>query len=134
MGVAIPEKVQDWLKGKNFWHLATLHPDGSPQSSPVWGTTDGTYVIVNSAKGRVKDRNVRRDPRVALSAADPENPYEAVEIQGKVVEIIDGQPAEDGIDDLAEKYLGQRPYPYRSPGEQRVIYKIEPTYIGGYGD
>jgi PPOX class probable F420-dependent enzyme len=134
MGVAIPEKVQDWLKGKNFWHLVTLGPDGSPQSTPVWGSTDGTHVIVNSAKGRAKDRNVRSDPRVALSATNPEDPYEAVEIKGKVVDIVDGQPAEDGIDDLAEKYLGQRPYPYRSPGEQRVIYKIEPTYIGGYGD
>jgi hypothetical protein len=71
---------------------------------------------------------------VALSATNPEDPYEAVEIRGNVVDIVDGQQAEDGIDDLAEKYLEQRPYPYRSPGEQRVIYKIEPTYIGGYGD
>jgi hypothetical protein len=76
---------------------------------------------------------MRRDGRVALSATNPENPYEAVEIRGKVVDIVDGQTAEDDIDDLAEKYLGQRPYPYRTPTEQRVIFKVEPTYIGGYG-
>jgi PPOX class probable F420-dependent enzyme len=134
MGVAIPEKVKSWLEGKHFWHLVTLGEDGMPQSTPVWGATDGTHVLVNTAKGRAKDRNMRRDGRVALSATNPENPYEAVEIRGKVVDIVDGQAAEDDIDNLAEKYLGQRPYPYRSPGEERVIYKIDPTYIGGYGD
>ena len=133
MGVAIPEKVQTWLEGKAFWHLVTLDSDGSPQSTPVWGSTDGTHVTVNTAKGRAKDRNMRSDGRVALSATNPENPYEMVEIRGKVVDIVDGQAAEDDIDNLAEKYLGQRPYPYRTPDEQRVIFKIEPTYIGGYG-
>jgi PPOX class probable F420-dependent enzyme len=133
MGVAIPEKAQDWLRGKHFWHLVTLGPDGVPQSTPVWGSTDGTYVLVNTAIGRAKDRNMRRDGRVALSATNPENPYEAVEIRGKVVDIVEGQAAEDDIDDLAEKYLGQRPYPYRTETEKRVIFKIEPTYVGGYG-
>jgi PPOX class probable F420-dependent enzyme len=133
MGVAIPENVQSWLEGKTFWHLVTLGNDGTPQSTPVWGSTDGTYVLVNTAKGRAKDRNMRGDGRVALSATNPENPYEAVEIRGKVVDIVEGQAAEDDIDNLAEKYLGQRPYPYRTPTEQRVIYKIEPTYVGGYG-
>ena len=134
MGVAIPEKVKSWLEGKTFWHLVTLGPDGMPQSTPVWGSTDGTHVVINTAKGRAKDRNMRGDARVALSATNPENPYEMVEIRGKVVEIVDGKPADDAIDDLAEKYLGQRPYPYRQPGEEREIVKIEPTYIGGYGD
>ena len=72
---------------------------------------------------------MRAAPRVALSAFEPSNPYGFVEIQGKVVDIVPGQPAEDGIDDLAEKYLGERPYPYRKPDEQRVIFKIEPTAI-----
>jgi PPOX class probable F420-dependent enzyme len=129
MAVAIPEDVQAMLRDKNFWHLATIGPSGAPQTTPVWADTDGTHVIVNTAKGRAKDRNMRAEPRVALSAFDPANPYGFVEIQGKVVEIVDGQPAEDGIDDLAEKYLGQRPYPYRGPGEQRVIFKVEPTAI-----
>jgi PPOX class probable F420-dependent enzyme len=133
MGVAIPDNVKTWLDGKTFWHLVTLGPDGSPQSTPVWGATDGTHVLVNTAKGRAKDRNMRRDGRVALSAINPENPYEAVEIRGKIVDVVDGQTAEDDIDDLAEKYLGQRPYPYRTPTEERVIFKVEPTYFGGYG-
>lgn len=133
MGVALSEKARTWLQGKTFWHLVTLGPDGMPQSTPVWGNTDGTHVLINTAKGRAKDRNMRRDGRVGLSATNPENPYEAVEIRGKVVDIVEGQAAEDDIDNLAEKYLGQRPYPYRQPGEERVIFKIEPTYVGGYG-
>jgi hypothetical protein len=70
---------------------------------------------------------------VALSSLNFENPYEAREIRGRVVDIVEGQPAEDDIDDLAEKYLGQRPYPYRTETEKRVTYRIEPTYVGGYG-
>ncbi len=129
MGVPIPDDVQAMLKGKNFWHLATISPKGTPQSTPVWADTDGTHVIVNTAKGRAKDRNMRANPHVALSTFDFSNPYGFVEIQGKVAEIVDGQPAEDGIDDLSEKYTGQRPYPWRKPDEQRVIFKIEPTAI-----
>jgi PPOX class probable F420-dependent enzyme len=133
MGVALPDDVQAWLRGKNFWHLVTLGPDGRPQTTPIWADTDGTHVIVNTAIGRAKDRNMRGNPNVALSATNPENPYEAREIRGKIVDIVEGQPAEDGIDDLAEKYLGQRPYPYRTETEKRVIFKVEPTYVGGYG-
>lgn len=129
MAVPIPDDVQAMLKGKLFWHLATVGPSGAPQSTPVWADTDGTHVIVNTALGRAKDRNMRATGRVALSTTDPSNPYGFVEIQGRVAEIVEGQPAEDGIDDLAEKYLGQRPYPYRASGEKRVIFKIEPTAI-----
>jgi PPOX class probable F420-dependent enzyme len=129
MSVAIPDDVKSMLKGKYFWHLATIGPAGRLQSTPVWADTDGTNVIVNTAKGRAKDRNMRAEPRVALSSFDFSNPYGFVEIQGRVVEIVDGQPAEDGIDDLSEKYLGQRPYPYRKPDEQRVIFKVEPRAI-----
>jgi PPOX class probable F420-dependent enzyme len=133
MGVAIPADVQAWLKGQTFWHLTTLGADGAPQSSPVWADTDGTHVIVNSAIGRTKDRNMRGDARVALSAVNPENAYQTVEIKGRVVDIVEGQSAEDTIDDLAEKYLNQRPYPFRTETEKRVTFKIEPTYIGGWG-
>jgi PPOX class probable F420-dependent enzyme len=129
MGVSIPEAVQAKLKATNFWHFVTLNPDGSPQTTPVWADTDGAHVIVNTAKGRRKERNVRRDPHVALSAIDLQNPYEWVEIRGRVVEFVDGKPADDSIDDLAEKYIGQRPYPYRQPGEERVILKIEPGVV-----
>jgi PPOX class probable F420-dependent enzyme len=133
MGVAIPADVQDWLKGKTFWHLVTLGADGSPQCSAVWADTDGTHVLVNTAIGRTKDRNMRRDARVALSAVDPENAYATVELKGKVVDVVEGQPAEDLIDDLAEKYLSQRPYPFRTETEKRVTFRIEPTYVGGWG-
>ncbi|MFN8188401.1 MAG: PPOX class F420-dependent oxidoreductase [Gaiellales bacterium] len=129
MAVEIPADVQAMLRDKNFWHLATVGPNGAPQTTPVWADTDGTHVIVNTAKGRAKDRNMRAEPRVALSAFDPSNPYGFVEIQGRIAAIVDGQPAEDGIDDLAEKYLGERPYPFRGPGEQRVIFKVEPTAV-----
>jgi PPOX class probable F420-dependent enzyme len=132
MGIPIPEDVQARLKAKNFWHLATLKENGAPQSTPVWADTDGTYVIINTAKGRAKDQHMRRDGRVALSSFELDNPYDFVEIQGRVAEIIEGQPAEDGIDDFAEKYMGQRPYPLRKPGEQRVIFKIEPTAFSSY--
>jgi PPOX class probable F420-dependent enzyme len=129
MGVAIPADVQDRLKGTYFWHLATVGPDGRPQSTPVWAETDGTHVLINTAKGRRKEQNMRSTGRVALSSIDLQNPYAFVEIQGKIVDTIDGQPADDLIDDLAEKYLGQRPYPYRKPGEERVIFKVEPTAV-----
>ena len=129
MPIAIPEDVQTMLKDKNFWHLATVGPAGAPQSTPIWADTDGTHVIVNSALGRAKVRNMRADGRVALSSFDFSNPYGFVEIQGRVVDVIEGQPAEDGIDDLSEKYLGERPYPYRKPDEQRIIFKVEPTSI-----
>ena len=83
MPVAIPEDVQAMLKAKNFWHLATVGPRGAPQSTPIWADTDGTHVIVNSALGRAKVRNMRADGRVALSSFDFSNPYGFVEIQGQ---------------------------------------------------
>jgi PPOX class probable F420-dependent enzyme len=88
---------------------------------------DGDKVIFNSAKGRQKDRNVRRDPRVAISIVDPENPYRYLEIRGRVAEITE-QGAEEHIDKMAKKYLGVDKYPYRQPGEVRVIYKIQPEH------
>jgi PPOX class probable F420-dependent enzyme len=129
MGVAIPDDVMERLKGTFFWHLATVGADGAPQSTPVWAETDGSLVLINTAKGRAKERNMSQNGRVALSCVDLANPYAFVEIQGKVIESIDGQPADDSIDDLAEKYLGQRPYPFRKPGEERVLFKVEPTAI-----
>ena len=102
-------------------------PDGRPQVTPVWVDFDGEHVIFNSAKGRQKDRNVRRDPRVSLALIDPENPYRYLEIRGRVVEITeDGASAH--IDKMAKKYLGVDKYPYGQPGEVRVIYKVQPEH------
>lgn len=125
MAGPIPERFLDLLTSKKaFAHLATLMPDGSPQVTPVWCDMAGDVVRVNSAKGRQKDRNVRRDPRVSLCLMDPENPYRYVELRGRVVEITE-QGADAHIDSLARKYLGAETYPFRKKDEVRVIYKIE---------
>ncbi len=129
----LPESVRQAIEGKNFWHLATVNPDGSPQSTPVWVHTRDGKILVNTALDRKKPRNIGREPRVALSwhETTPEGDYRNVQIQGKVVETITGDQAEKDIDDLALKYVDQTPYPWRSPGEQRVTFLIEPVRILG---
>jgi PPOX class probable F420-dependent enzyme len=122
---AIPESFLDLTQKKAFAQFATLMPDGSPHVAPVWFDYDGTYIVVNSAKGRVKDRNVRRDPRVGIDIVDPDNPYRHLSIRGRVVDITE-QGADDHIDKLAKKYMGVDKYPNHSPTEVRVIYRIEP--------
>ena len=125
MAQEIPEQYRDLFSKKTFAHLATLMPDGRPQVTPVWCDIDGDLVVVNSAKGRRKDKNMRRDPRVSLALSDPDNPYRYLEVRGKVVEITE-QGVDDHIDKMASKYMGVAKYPYRQPGEVRVLYKIEP--------
>ncbi len=115
---------------KAFAHLATLMPDGTPQVTPVWFDFDGTHLRFNSARGRVKDRNMRRMPRIAVSIMDPDNPYRYFEVRGRVVEVTE-QGADAHIDSLAKKYLGQDKYPYRRAGEVRVMYKVVPERVGG---
>ena len=132
MSQVIPEKYRDLFQKRAFASLGTLMPDGRPQVTPVWCDYDGEYVIFNSAKGRQKDKNVRRDPRVSLAIVDPENPYRYLEIRGRVVEITE-KGADDHIDKLAMKYLGQAKYPYRTPGEVRVTYKIQPERANAMG-
>lgn len=124
----IPDAFKDILQKKAFVHLATRMSDGSPQASPVWVDMEGDYVLINSAKGRLKDSNIRADPRVALSVTDPDNPYRALMLRGKVVKITE-EGAEDHIDRMAQKYLGKDRYPYRVEGEVRVIYYIELTKV-----
>jgi PPOX class probable F420-dependent enzyme len=123
--MAIPENFKDLLSKKAFAHLGTVMPDGSPQVTPVWCDFDGTHIRVNSAKGRVKDKNMRRDSRVALALQDPDNAYRYLQVRGKVVDITE-KGADDHIDSLAKKYLGKDKYPNRRPGEVRVTYKIKP--------
>ncbi len=129
---AIPDNYRDLLDKQVFAHLGTLMPDGSPQVTPVWVDYDGSHILVNSAKGRVKDRNMRRNKKVALSLADPENPYRHMAVQGEVVDITE-QGADAHIDSLAKKYLGKDKYPFRQPGEVRVIYKIRPDKVSAMG-
>lgn len=132
MAQSIPEKYLDLFKKPAFANLATLMPDGRPQVTPVWVDYDGKYVMFNSALGRVKDKNIRRDPRVSLAIQDPENPYRYVEIRGRVVEITQ-KGADDHINKLSQKYLGKPVYPYRQPSEVRVMYKIEPQKVSSNG-
>jgi PPOX class probable F420-dependent enzyme len=130
--MAIPEKYQDLLNKKAFAQLATIMPDGTPQVSPVWFEYDGKNILINSAKGRVKDKNMRRDPRVGLDIQDPDNPYRHVSIRGRVVQITE-DGADAHIDKLTRKYINQDRYPYRGPGEVRVIYKIQPEAAHSMG-
>jgi PPOX class probable F420-dependent enzyme len=128
----IPDKYKDLFEKRAFGSLATLMPDGSPQVTPVWCDYDGTHVIVNTAKGRQKDKNMRRDSRVSLAVIDPDNPYRYLEVRGKIKEITE-EGAEDHINKMAQKYLGMEKYPNLQPGEVRVIFKVEPERTSSMG-
>jgi PPOX class probable F420-dependent enzyme len=131
--VAIPEKYADLLGAKKaFANLATVMPDGSPQVTPVWfDYTDGK-IRVNTARGRVKARNMKQGSRVALAIMDPDVPYRYIQIRGSVARIIE-DGADAHIDSLARKYMGMDKYPFRTPSEVRVIYEIEPTSVSVMG-
>jgi PPOX class probable F420-dependent enzyme len=132
MSSSFPEKYLDLFDKKAFGSFTTLMPDGSPQTTPVWVDFHDDEIWVNSAVGRQKDKNVRRDPRVAIAVIDPDNPYRYVEVRGRVREVTrDGADAH--IDAMARKYLGQDKYPYAQPGEQRVLYKISIEKAHGSG-
>jgi PPOX class probable F420-dependent enzyme len=128
MAGVIPERYLDLFEKKAVANLATLMPDGSPQVTPVWVDFDGARIIVNSARGRQKDRNMKRNPSVALALSEPRNPYRYLEVRGRVVEITE-EGASEHIDKMAKKYLGVDKYPNRAPGEVRVLYKIEPLHV-----
>jgi PPOX class probable F420-dependent enzyme len=122
------EKNKDLLTSKTFASFATVMKKGGPQVSPVWIDYDGTYILVNTAEGRQKARNVNRDPRVALSIQDPENPYRKLLIRGKVVEVTT-EGADDHINKLSLRYRGTTPYQRRMADEVREIIKIEPEHV-----
>lgn len=124
MSQSIPEKYRDLFTKRAFASLGTLMSDGSPQVTPVWVDLDGDLVVVNTARGRQKEKNMRRDPRVSLAIIDPENPYRYIEIRGRIAEITE-EGADAHIDKMAKKYLGADKYPYRQSGEVRVMFKIQ---------
>lgn len=105
--------------------------DGWPQVSPVWIARENGYITFNTAVGRVKDRNMRRDPRVAISIASKDDPYDRVCIRGRVVEMIEGEEADRQIDDLAKKYLGVDTYPGQNPAQPRAKVLVEPISVSG---
>lgn len=128
----IPDGYKDLLQKKAFANVATVNADGTPQVTPVWVDFDGTHIRINSAKGRVKDKNLRRNPAVALSIQDPDNPYRYLQVRGRVTDVSESG-ADTHIDSLAKKYLGQDRYPYRKAGEVRVIYRIAPDRVQTMG-
>jgi PPOX class probable F420-dependent enzyme len=123
----IPESHRDIFDKRSFAHVATANSDGKPQVSPVWVEYDGTHILINTARGRKKDRNMSANPEIAISVQDPDNPYRYVGIQGHIDEVTeDGAVAH--INKLSHKYNG-RDYPNLKSGETRVIYKIAPDRV-----
>jgi PPOX class probable F420-dependent enzyme len=132
MSQAIEGRAEALLKAKNFCVVSTIRPDGSVHAAPTWVDVQAGKPVVNTAEGRSWPRNLERDPRVTLTVQNMENPYEYLTIRGRVSErTSDG--ADEHIDGLAMKYLGQESYPYRQPGEVRVILRIDPEFVHVYG-
>jgi PPOX class probable F420-dependent enzyme len=117
------------FEGKNFAFVSTLMGDGYPQITPTWVDIEDGNILVNTAIGRIKQKNVSRDPRLSIAIADHNNPYDMVTVRGKVIEQIAGDAADKHIDKLAKKYLGKDKYPNRAPGEKRVILKVKPERV-----
>jgi PPOX class probable F420-dependent enzyme len=125
---ALSEKAKALLARPVIATVATVAPDGSPQVTPVWIESDGDDLVINTAQGRVKERNLERDPRVAVSVIDPDDPYNVVVAVGKVA-AMETEGADAHIDKLAKKYLGVDEYPMRREGEVRTIVRIRPERI-----
>jgi PPOX class probable F420-dependent enzyme len=125
----LSEHAQELLRKPNLAFFATLDPSGWPQVTPVWVDVQDGRILVNTAIGRIKDRNVRGDRRVAISVVARDNPWDKIDVRGSVVDIVEGDEAERHIDRLAQKYLGQETYPFRAPGERRVKLVIDPERV-----
>ena len=130
--VAVPAGYDDLLERPLYGHLATTRPDGSVQVSPMWFDWDGELLRFAHTTKRQRYRNVQRNPRVAMSISDPDNPYRYLQVRGHVGRVLEAG-ADQHIDSLAKKYLGKDKYPFGQPGEMRVIYEIEPTSASGMG-
>lgn len=131
MAANIPDTFLDLFEKPAFANLATVMPSGTPQVTPVWVDFDGEHVLINSAKGRKKDRNMETRPQVGLSIMDPGNPYRYLALRGRVVEITE-QGADAHIDKLSRKYTGQD-FGNRTPGDVRRIYKIAVEAVDAHG-
>ena len=132
MSTAVEGRAEALLKAPNFCNVSTLRGDGSIQAVPVWVDVQEGKPVLNTAEGRAWPRNLKRDPHVTLTVQNMENPYEYVAIRGRVAErTTDGADAH--IDALAMKYMGQESYPFRQPGEQRLIVRIDPEHVRVYG-
>jgi PPOX class probable F420-dependent enzyme len=132
MSTKIEGRGEELLKAKNFCHVATLRADGTVHGVPVWVDVQDGLPVLNTAEGRAWPRNLERDPRVTLTVVNMENPYEYLEVRGRVAERTqDG--ADEHIDAMAKKYMDVDEYPFRQPGEQRVIIRVEPEHASVHG-
>ena len=125
----LSEQQARFFTEKNFGHVATIRDDGTPHVSPVWVDYDGERVLFNTAVGRAKERHLRRDPRVTVSVADQDDPYKYVEVSGTAELTEEG--ADEHIDKMAKKYRDLDTYPWRAPGERRILVKITPARVTG---
>lgn len=121
--------IKNLFEDKNIAFVATIMKDGSPQITPTWIDIQDNEILINTALGRVKQKNVTRDPRIAVSIVDRNNPFHMVTLRGEVIDQITGELADNHIDKLAKKYLDKEKYPFRAPGEKRVILKVKPTRV-----
>jgi len=132
MSQALEGRAKELLEEKNFAVVATLRRDGSVLETPVWVDIEDGMPVLNTAEGRAWPANLERDPRVSISVQNMENPYEYVSVSGRVAERTH-EGADEHIDQLAKKYLGQDSYPFRQPGEERVIIRVAPEHVHYYG-
>ena len=128
----IPEDYLDLLDTTALAHIATLGPNGEPQNNPVWFDFDGERIKFSQTKTRQKYRNIQREPRIALSIVDPENPYKYLEIRG-TVDQVDEDPDLEFINAMAKKYLGVEEYPYHQPGDERIVLYVRPGHTTQMG-
>ncbi|MEJ7800189.1 MAG: PPOX class F420-dependent oxidoreductase [Ilumatobacter sp.] len=130
--MTIPDGYADLLDKRVFWHVATLGPDGELQSSPVWGGFQDGHFVFSLTRGRQKFENLERNPTIAVSGTDPENPYRYLEIRGKVVRVADDS-SNEFIDSMAKKYMDADAYPFHQPGDQRVVMHVDPEHTTQMG-
>jgi PPOX class probable F420-dependent enzyme len=128
----LSEKQAKLFTDRNWGVIATVREDGSPQATPVWIDYDGDSVLVNSAYGRTKVKNIERDPRATVTVLPAENQQSGYVMVSGPAELID-EGAREHIDKMAKKYLGEDKYPYLGPRERRVIIKIHPDRVDGFG-
>ncbi len=131
MAIALPQSVKKILQDKAYGHVVTFNADGKPQLTMVWADVDGNEVLFNTAEGRLKPKNLRRDPRIIVSVQDRNDPQSYMVFHGKASVTEAG--ADEHIDKLAKRFLGADKYPFRRPGEKRVVVRIKVDRIGGYG-
>jgi PPOX class probable F420-dependent enzyme len=133
MSTTIEGRGAELLQAKNFANVATLRSDGSVHAVPVWVDLQDGRPVVNTAEGRAWPRNLERDPRITITVQNLENPYEYLMVRGRVSERTH-EGADEHIDSLAKKYLDKDSYPFRQPGEQRLIIRIDPEQVHVYGE